>query len=95
MTNVPATMPHGSHRGGPPRTASPFAQPHKRYDRPHRSRDGGFQGSEPGVERCAGPHRSRDCGFLGHELSEGLPVPREPAYAAKRSQDGEAPAASE
>jgi hypothetical protein len=29
------------------------------------------------------------------ELSEGLPVPREPAYAAKRSQDGEAPAASE
>jgi hypothetical protein len=27
--------------------------------------------------------------------SEGLPVPREPAYAAKRSQDGEAPAASE
>jgi hypothetical protein len=25
----------------------------------------------------------------------GLPVPREPAYAAKRSQDGEAPAASE
>jgi uncharacterized protein YbbK (DUF523 family) len=31
----------------------------------------------------------------GPELSEGLPVPREPAYAAKRSQDGEAPAASE
>jgi hypothetical protein len=29
------------------------------------------------------------------ELSEGLPVPREPAYAAKRSHDGEAPAASE
>jgi hypothetical protein len=27
--------------------------------------------------------------------SEGLPVPREPAYAAKRSHDGEAPAASE
>jgi hypothetical protein len=51
-----------------------------------------------------GPHRSRDGGFLGHELSEGLPVPREPAYAAKRSHDqsafggsvpGEAPAASE
>jgi hypothetical protein len=29
------------------------------------------------------------------ELSEGLPVPREPAYAAKRSHDGEAPAAFE
>jgi len=28
-------------------------------------------------------------------ISEGLPVPREPAYADKRSQDGEAPAASE
>ena len=27
--------------------------------------------------------------------SSGLPMPREPAYAAKRSQDGEAPAASE
>jgi hypothetical protein len=43
----------------------------------------------------AGPHRSRDGGFLRNELSEGLPVPREPAYAAKRSQDGEALAASE
>jgi hypothetical protein len=32
---------------------------------------------------------------MWHELSEGLPVPREPAYAAKRSQDGEAQAASE
>jgi uncharacterized protein YbbK (DUF523 family) len=31
----------------------------------------------------------------GQELSEGLPVPREPAYVAKRSQDGEARAASE
>ncbi len=31
----------------------------------------------------------------GLERSEGLPVPREPAYAAKRSHDGEAPAASE
>ena len=30
-----------------------------------------------------------------HELSEGLPVPREPAYAVKRSQDGEAQAAFE
>jgi hypothetical protein len=30
-----------------------------------------------------------------HELSSGLPVPREPAYAAKRSHDGEAPAAFE
>jgi hypothetical protein len=30
-----------------------------------------------------------------HELSEGLPVPREPAYAAKRSHDGEAQAAFE
>ena len=29
------------------------------------------------------------------ELSEGLPMPREPAYAAERSQDGEAKAASE
>jgi len=29
------------------------------------------------------------------KLSSGLPVPREPAYAAKRSQDGEASAASE
>jgi hypothetical protein len=38
---------------------------------------------------------SRDCGFLEHELSEGLPVPRESAYAAKRSHDGEAPAAFE
>jgi hypothetical protein len=28
-------------------------------------------------------------------LSEGLPGPREPAYADKRSQDGEAPAAFE
>jgi hypothetical protein len=28
-------------------------------------------------------------------LSEGLPGPREPAYDAKRSQDGEAPAAFE
>jgi hypothetical protein len=45
-----------------------------------------------------GPHRSRDGGFLKanrNELSEGLPVPREPAYDAKRSHDGEAPAASE
>jgi len=33
--------------------------------------------------------------FFRHERSEGLPVPREPAYAAKRSQDGEAPVASE
>jgi hypothetical protein len=41
------------------------------------------------------PHRSRDCGFLEHHISEGLPVPREPAYAVKRSQDGEAQAASE
>ena len=29
------------------------------------------------------------------EVSEGQPMPREPAYAAKRSQDGEAQAASE
>ncbi len=34
-------------------------------------------------------------GFHGLALSSGLPVPREPAYAAKRSQDGEARAASE
>jgi hypothetical protein len=33
--------------------------------------------------------------MLRHELSEGFAVPREPAYAAKRSQDGEAQAASE
>jgi hypothetical protein len=38
------------------------------------------------VSPCSGARRA---------LSEGLPVPREPAYAAKRSQDGEAPAASE
>jgi hypothetical protein len=31
----------------------------------------------------------------GHELSEGWPEPREPAYAVKRSQDGEAQAAFE
>jgi hypothetical protein len=31
----------------------------------------------------------------GRELSSGLPVPREPAYDAKRSQDGEAQAAFE
>jgi len=31
----------------------------------------------------------------GHELGEGLPVLREPAYAAERSHDGEAKAASE
>jgi hypothetical protein len=41
------------------------------------------------------PHRSRDGGFPEHELSEGWPMPREPAYAVKRSQDGEAQAASE
>jgi hypothetical protein len=29
------------------------------------------------------------------ELSEGLPVPREPAYDAERSHEGEATAASE
>ena len=38
--------------------------------------------------------RSRSA-CAGQELSEGLPVPREPAYDAKRSQDGEARAASE
>jgi hypothetical protein len=32
---------------------------------------------------------------LDHELSEGPPVLREPAYAAQRSHDGEAQAASE
>jgi hypothetical protein len=41
------------------------------------------------------PAASRLVGLHGHEPSEGLPVPREPAYDAKRSQDGEAPAASE
>jgi hypothetical protein len=49
----------------------------------------------PEPHQAAGPHRSRDGGFPEHELSEGLPVPREPAYAAKRSHDGEAPAAFE
>jgi hypothetical protein len=38
---------------------------------------------------------SRGGRFLRHELSEGLPVPREPAYAAERSHDGEAKAAFE
>jgi hypothetical protein len=33
--------------------------------------------------------------LLWRELSEGLPVSREPAYAVKRSHDGEAPAAFE
>jgi hypothetical protein len=33
--------------------------------------------------------------LYGHELSEGLPVAREPAYDAKRRQDAEAQAASE
>ena len=28
--------------------------------------------------------------MVGYELSEGLPVPREPGYGSKRSQDGEA-----
>jgi hypothetical protein len=41
------------------------------------------------------PHRSRDGGFLELELSEWLPGPREPAYDAKRSHEGEAPAAFE
>jgi hypothetical protein len=62
----------------------------------------GTGGPEP--NGGAGPHRTRDGGFLTRahamaaskpELSEGSPVPREPAYDAKRSQDGEAPAASE
>jgi hypothetical protein len=34
-------------------------------------------------------------GFLELELSSGLPVPREPAYDAKRSHEGEAQAAFE
>ncbi len=33
--------------------------------------------------------------MTAHFCREGLPVPREPAYAAKRSHDGEAPAAYE
>jgi hypothetical protein len=40
-------------------------------------------------------HGGRGGGFLWRELSEGLPVSREPAYAVKRSHDGEAPAAFE
>jgi hypothetical protein len=47
------------------------------------------------LERSSCPRRSREGGSLEIALSEGLPVPREPAYAAKRSHDGEAPAASE
>jgi hypothetical protein len=38
---------------------------------------------------------SSRCASIEHALSEGLPVPREPAYAAERSQDGEAKAAFE
>jgi hypothetical protein len=58
---------------------------------PHRSRDCGFLGAS----RTTGPHRLQKCGFLTPALSEGLPMPREPAYAAERSHDGEAKAASE
>jgi hypothetical protein len=36
----------------------------------------------------APPHEQNDS--PRHELSEGLPVPREPGYGSKRSQDGEA-----
>jgi hypothetical protein len=39
--------------------------------------------------------RASDGLLLRHELSEGSPVPREPAYADKRSQDGVAQSASE
>jgi len=40
--------------------------------------------------------RTQQAGILlPRRDDEGLPVPREPAYADKRSQDGEAPAASE
>jgi uncharacterized protein YbbK (DUF523 family) len=39
--------------------------------------------------------RASDELLLRPELSEGLPMPREPAYAAERSHDGEAKAASE
>jgi hypothetical protein len=39
--------------------------------------------------------RPRSVAVHGLELSEGLPVPQEPAYADKRSHDGEAPSASE
>ena len=61
---------------------------------PHRSRDGGFL--KPELTRWRLPEaNAHDRSFLRHELSEGLPVPREPAYDAKRSHDGEAPAASE
>ena len=45
---------------------------------------------------CSGRLRpSSRCASIEHALSEGLPVPREPAYAAERSQDGEAKAAFE
>jgi len=41
----------------------------------------------------AARHRLQTCA-TGAELSEGLPVPREPALMAERSHDGEARAAS-
>jgi hypothetical protein len=55
----------------------------------------GTGSTEPCSRPTAGPHRSRDGGFFELELSEGLPVPREPAYDAKRSHEGEAQAAFE
>jgi hypothetical protein len=61
------------------------------YDRPHRSRDCGF----PGLRKRNGVSRTTVRIAHENELSEGLPGPREAAYAAKRSHDGEAPAAFE
>jgi hypothetical protein len=42
-----------------------------------------------------GAARRKHAPATRHELSEGLPVLRELAYAVKRSQNGEAQAASE
>ena len=54
-------------------------------------------GEDTQVENlCYGGQRTTQVDNLCYERRrEGLPVLREPAYAAKRSQDGEARAASE
>jgi len=57
-------------------------------------RRGGARQTGP-VPTVTLPAALRPVGLYETELSEGLPVPREPAYADKRRQDAEAPAASE
>ena len=55
-------------------------------------RSSGFQ-PEPAarqVENLHDEHRLKTCA-TGRRRSEGLPMPREPGYGSKRSQDGEAP----